>query len=319
MRRWLPSFMVMIFIIFLVGCIDHKDIPRMQKVGMLIEGSIDDHSWNQRGYEGLLGLSEQYQVDIYYKEHIQTKNQVIQAVDEFVQNGVYLIFGHSNIYGRFFVQIAKEYPQVQFVYFNGSYFDENVTSLNFNAHAMGFFSGMVAAKMTKNNHVGVIAAHEWQPEIEGFYEGVKFQDSQIKVHINYTNSWHNYESALAIYEQMKGNEVDVFYPVSEYFSEEIIRQATKDNSYAIGYVIDQSHIDQNNVLTSTVQHIDKLYIHIAEKYNEGQLKGGYFSFDFHDDLISLSHFSNEVPLSFQKTLVNYINQYRETNLLPHEY
>src|SRR5690625_842734 len=149
----------------MVSCSNKTDIPKIQNVGMLLEGSISDHAWNQIGYNGLQAVSNQFNVDVLYKEGIETKNEIIDAVDEFVQNGVNLIFGHSNIYGRYFGQIAEEYPKVQFVYFNGNYFDENVVSLNFNSHAMGFYGGMIAAKMSQSKQVGVIAAYEWQQEI----------------------------------------------------------------------------------------------------------------------------------------------------------
>lgn len=294
------------------------DIPTIHKVGMLFEGPIEDKSWNEKGYNGLLAVNEQFNVDIFFKENIQTKNQIIHTVDEFVRNGVNLIFGHGNIYGRIFVQLSKEYPKVHFVYFNGGYFDENVTSLNFNTHAMGFFSGMLAAKMSKSKHVGVIAAYEWQSEIEGFYEGVKFEDPNISVHINYLNSWNNEELALTVYERMREKEVDVFYPLSEYYSKKIISRVSEDNGYVIGYLEDQSYIDRSVVLTSTVQHVDKLYTYAAHKFNKDQLKGGFFSFDFPDGFISLSDFSDRVPKEYQKLLLNYIDQYTETNLLPNE-
>ena len=83
---------------------------------------------------------------------------------------------------------------------NGGYFDENITSLNFNSHAMGFFGGLVAIRMTKTNQVGIIAAYEWQAEIEGYYEGVKYQDPTTRVHVNFVNDWNNKDAALSVYE-----------------------------------------------------------------------------------------------------------------------
>src|SRR5699024_2421464 len=110
---------------------------------------------------------------------------------EFVQKGVNLIFGHSHLYGKYFMDIAELYPDVHFVYFNGKSYADNVTSLNFNPYAVAFFGGMVAGEMTSSNHVGIIAAYEWQAEIEGFNEGVKYKKGGEKLNINNLNRMTN--------------------------------------------------------------------------------------------------------------------------------
>src|SRR5690625_2314999 len=242
MLRKISTIFIVVFLILLSSCTNTSKSSSIQKVGMLLDGSVDDHSWNQKGYHGLLNIKKQFNVEVNYKEGIKTRSQIINAVDKFVKDGVNLIFGHNHIYGRVFVQIAKEYPDVNFVYFNGGYFDDRVTSMSFNSHAMGFFSGMLAGKMSKTNNVGVIAAYEWQPEIEGFYEGVKFQNSDNKVHINFVPN-NNEELALDIYHRMTEKDVDVLYPVGDSFSENVIEEASKDNIYSIGYISDQSYID----------------------------------------------------------------------------
>src|SRR5699024_2268345 len=131
LKKLLCISIVFILVVFSVSCAPINENPQLQKVGMLIEGSIDEKPWNKKGYHGLLEINKQFDVDIYFKEGIQTKNQIINAVDEFVKNGANLIFGHGHIYGRFFSQIAEEYPKVHFVYFNGGYIGDNVTSINF--------------------------------------------------------------------------------------------------------------------------------------------------------------------------------------------
>lgn len=207
-----------ISIILLSSCLKNDENLHIQKVGMMLEGNIKDYPWDRKGYKGLMAIGDTYDVSVYYKENITTKQETLEVVKEFINDGVNLIFGHSNIYGQYFVEIAKDYPDVHFVYFNGGYFAENVTSLNFDTHAMGFFAGLVAGRMTESNEVGIIAAYEWQQEIEGFYEGVKYQRPSTQVHINYMNNWNSKELALEVYEEMKEKNVDVLYPVGDYFS-----------------------------------------------------------------------------------------------------
>lgn len=317
-RLSILCFLIIISIV-LSGCIKNDTKLHIQKVGMLLEGTIKDHPWDQKGYKGLLTIGETYDVTVYYEEDINTEQAVLETVKKFIEDGVNLIFGHGNIYGQYFVDIAKDYPDVHFVYFNGGYYSENVTSLNFNTHAMGFFAGMVAGKMTETDEVGLIAAYEWQQEIEGFYEGVKYQNPSTQVHINFMNNWNSKELALDIYEEMKSNHVDVFYPVGDAFGMDIINQSSEDGLYSIGYLTEQSNTNQSMVLTSTIQHVDQLYAYAAEAFNTGTLKGNLLLFDFYDEMITLGAFSSDVPKAFQKEMLRLIDTYKETSLLPNEY
>ncbi len=305
------------FIYILSGCA-YFETGKIQNVGFLIDTSIDDSAWSEKGYIGLLEIEEEFDVQVYYEENVDTKAEINGAVAEFVQDGVNLIFGHSNMYGSYFMEIAELYPDVHFVYFNGGNYAENVTSLNFSSHAMGFFAGMAAGEMTATNSVGIIAAHLWQPEIEGFFEGVKYQNPQAVIEFNYINDWHNTDIAVSMYEDMRQKEVDVFYPIGDMFSESIIEMAEEDGLYAIGYISDQLELAPDTVLTSTIQHVDKLYEESAKQFDEANLEGAVMSFDFKDGYISLGQFNDEVPESFQNELEAHVENYMETGLLPHE-
>lgn len=305
-------------VIIVTGCSSNVGQGKMQNVGMLLETSISDQVWAEKGYQGLNEIGETFDTDVYYKENIKTEAEVIKAVDEFVQHGVNLVFGHSSIYGKYFTDIAKNYPDLHFVYFNGGYFSDNVTSFNFNAHAMGFFAGVLSGAMTETDKVGIVAAYEWQPEIEGFFEGVKYQNPQAAVQLEFLNDWNDTQTATQIYQTMKHEGTDVFYPTGDAYSAEIIERAKQDGNYAIGYVTDQSAVGRKTVLTSTIQHVDKLYHYAAEQFNDGELEGDIKTFDFQDDAISLAPFSSDIPIAIQKQLKQMVDAYTETGLLPHE-
>src|SRR5690625_7834092 len=124
---------------------------------------------------------------------------------------------------------------------------------------------MTAAEMTTSNHFGIIAAYEWQPEIEGFFEGVNFQNPSAEIHMDIINDWNDTESAADIYESMKNDNVDVFYPTGDMFSRIIIQKASSENLYTIDYVEDQAEYIAEMVLTSTRHHMDKQYALVAEQ------------------------------------------------------
>lgn len=308
---------ILFTLLFVSGCAKESK-SNLQNVGMIFTDEISEGPLELKAYEGLLNIKEQFDAKVFYEEHVNSKHEVIAAVDRFVRKGANLIIGHSNNYGRTFVEISHEFPNVHFVYLGGGYFNENVTSMNINTHAMSFFAGMIASKMSVNQQVGIIAAYEWQPEIEGFYEGVKYQDPNVNVHINIVNDWNKQVTALNKYEELKQKAVDVIYPVGDTYSGDLIKAAKKDGIYTIGYLVDQSNLDEENVLTSTIQHIDKLYTYAADRFNEQLLEGGLLTFDFQDGFISLGKFSEKIPKDFQSLMLQLIVHYKETSLLPSE-
>lgn len=305
------------FIFFLEGC-SYFETDKIQNVGVLFESTIENNLWNQKGYDGLQDIEEEYDVDIFYAENMNNEQEISRKIDEFAEDGVNLIFGHSNSFGSYFTELSELYPDIQFVYFNGSESADNVTSLSFDSHAMGFFGGMVAGEMTATNEVGIIAAFSWQPEIEGFYEGVKYANPSADIEIKYTYDWNDTEKAMNLYEEMRGNGTDVIYPAGEAYTSEVIREADEDGLFAIGYTIDQMENAPKAVLTSTIQHVDKLYLHAAEMMEEGSLEGAVETFDFKDGYITLGEFNDVVPQEFQQEIEGYVENYIETGLLPNE-
>ncbi|WP_099362318.1 BMP family ABC transporter substrate-binding protein [Fredinandcohnia onubensis] len=311
--RWVT---LLFLLSFLVSCGQTDADTGVKKVGLLVPDTIDDQVWGTKGYKGLLQIKSQFEVDVFYKEGITTEAATRSAVDEYVDKGVNLIFGHGSEYATIFNDIADEYPDVHFVFFNGNTRKENVTSLNFEGHAMGFFGGMVAGEMTETNKVGIIAAFEWQPEINGFYEGVLFQNDEVDVDIGYVQNWDDDEKAISIAEKMILDGVDIIYPAGDGYNVPVIERLKEEGLYAIGYVSDQSDLGKETVYTSTVQHVDQLYLLVAEKFNKGELASGNLSFDFQDEVISMGIFSPKVGENFIAELKDYIKQYKETGDLP---
>jgi transcriptional activator of comK gene len=305
-----------LFIIGVAGCSNAGTSGEIQSVGLLVPETINDGVWGTKGYKGLLSIQSNYDVDVYYKEGIHTKQAVEQAIKEYKENDVNLIFGHGSEYNEFFNNVASKYPKTHFVSFNGEATEKNTTSLKFAGYAMGFFGGMTAAHYSKSDKIGVIAAYEWQPEVQGFLEGAKFENKDIEVRLEYTHSWGNQKVALNLLDSMIENNVDVVYPAGDGYNVSVIEKIKEEGLYAIGYVSDQSDLGESTVLTSTVQHADKLYEIVARKFSNGELPSGNINFDFQDGAISMGKFSPDISKDFKKEMEKHIETYMETGKLP---
>ncbi|MCM3004849.1 BMP family ABC transporter substrate-binding protein [Priestia koreensis] len=315
MKRPLSIGCIIVLVLFLASCGQPKD-GQLKSVGLLVPETINDQVWGTNGYKGMLKIQSTYNRDVFYKEHTDSERAVKQAVKEFSKQGVNLIFGHGEEYASYFNKLGKQYPDIHFVSFNGDAKGDNVTTVNFKGKAMGFFGGMVAGKMTKSKKVGVIAAYDWQPEVKGFLDGVKFQQPNAQVEMKVVKSWDDKKTARQYADEMIKSGVDVVYPAGDGFNVSIIEKLREKGIYAIGYVADQSDLGQDTVLTSTVQHVDTLYELVAKDYDKGTLKTGNLMYDFDNKVISLGKFSPLVDKAYQKEIQHYINEYKRTGKLP---
>lgn len=314
----IQHFLLLLLPILLIGCADSTSSSQVQKVGLLLEDTIDDQGWNSKGYQGLLNIHANMNTEVMFREDMNTEDKVHSAVTEFVENDVNLIFGHGRIFADFFTDLGKQYPDVHFVSFNGDVEGENVTSLHFDSYAMGFFAGMVASAMTETGDVGVIAAFPWQPEVEGFGDGAKIGHSSTQVHVSFVGDWTDNEQALEYFKELQKKKVDVIYPTGDGYHVKIIEEAKKEGLFAIGYVGDQSDLGESTVLTSTIQHVDHLYELVADQYSKHELKSGNVSYDFQDGVISLGRFSPKVPEDIRAKIEEAVKTYIETGELPTE-
>lgn len=314
----LRRFGLILFSLLLLGGCGQPLKGQVEKVGLLVPETINDQVWGTKGYRGLLQIQSSLDVDVFFKEGMNNPEDVEEAVKEFDRKGVNLIFGHGNEYAAYFNKISKEYPDIHFISFNGDARNENTTSLNFDAYAMGFFGGMVASHMSKTGKVAIIAAFEWQPEVEGFYDGAIYENKDMKVDIRYVGHWDDQEKAMDDLEEVMSEGADVIYPAGDGFNVPIIEKVKDKGLYIIGYISDQADFGESTVLTSTVQHVDDLYELSAKKFNTDELKSGNLSFDFQDGVISLGEFSPHVDSDYRKKLNTYINTYKETGKLPNQ-
>ncbi|HEX6923006.1 MAG TPA: BMP family ABC transporter substrate-binding protein [Bacillales bacterium] len=318
LRRALVIALLAFFAILGSGCGNHVTAGQLKNVGLILPSTINEKVWGSKGYKGILNIGSNFDVEVYYKENITKPEDVKKVIKEFKKKDVNLVFGHSHLYADIFMKLKDQYPRIHFVTFNGEVQGENITSLHFKGKAMGFFGGMVAAKMSKNDSVGVIAAFPWQPEVDGFIEGAIYQNRDVDIHYRYVQDWNDSEKALSILDDMIDKGVDVFYPAGDGYNIPVIQAIKKHGLYAVGYVSDQANLGKKTVLTSTVQEVDKLYELVAGKFNEGKLKSGNLYFDFEDGVIEMGTFSPLVPDSYVEKIKEQIAQYIETGKLPYQ-
>ncbi|MBU9721805.1 MULTISPECIES: BMP family ABC transporter substrate-binding protein [Bacillaceae] len=314
MKVWYFSLIILIF--FVSGCGSNGN--GLEKAGILLPHPIDDQGWNSKGYQGMLNIQSTFDIQVIIKEDIHTEDSIFTSVKEMDEEGVTLIFGHSSLYADYFMELKDQYPHIHFVSFNGEVEGENVTSVHFEGYAMGYFAGLLSSEMTKTNQLGIIAAFSFQPEVQGFKDGAVFNREEVSVTVEFVESWVDSTKAIKYFHRMKEEGVDVFYPAGDGFHVEVVEEVKRSGLFAIGYVGDHYDLGEQTILTSTVQHVEKLYEKVVNDFIEGKLESGNHYYDFADEVISLGEYGINVPDEKRDWIEKAIKEYIETGKFPHE-
>lgn len=317
----LPLIMCVLFLflfLFLNGWVAKKG--KVEKVGLLVSGTVSDQVWGTKGYKGLLNIHTKLGVDVFYKESIDSYTVTERAIKEFEAKGVNLVFGHGGDFVQYFNILSSKYPSIHFVSINGREpaTKNNTTNIKFENYPMGFFGGMVAGQMTKTNTIGVIGAYEWQEEVNGFKDGVKYVNENAIVIKEFVNDWDNREKAMNILDDQISKNVDIVYPVGDGFNVEIVESIKEKGLHVVGYISDQANLGKYTVLTSTVQDIPKLYEQIATEFDEGELHSGTQICGIREGTIYLGKFSPSIDQDIVESIQKDLNRYKKTGKLPNE-
>ncbi|KAA1042582.1 BMP family ABC transporter substrate-binding protein [Macrococcus equipercicus] len=288
----------------------------LTSVGFLFPGSMYDQTWGTEGYKGMLDIVQTYDTAFFYEQNINTRVKMEKAIKEMAARKVNILFGQGKEFSQVFNDLASQYPDINFVVFNGKSKAENVTAVNIDGYSMGFFSGMVAGHQTDNNRIGVIGAYNTQPDIRGFIDGAQYENPKVKVVANYISTFgYDNRGEMLADRMIKHDRVDVLFPAADGVNADIMMLLKDQDVSGIGYIIDQSGYGPQ-VLTSLQLNLAKAYADMADRYTKNQLQGGTYYFGVKEGMVQLGEFSYRVDPEFQQEINKQLKRYESERILP---
>ena len=97
------------------------------KVGVILNGEINDQSWSQSHYEGLEKTAKELNLNMIYEECVTTET-IEGIVDNFVKEGCEIIIANSFEFGECIYQVAPQYPEIYFFHATGVGEGKNLTT-----------------------------------------------------------------------------------------------------------------------------------------------------------------------------------------------
>ena len=270
---------VVVLAVVAVGCCTPVFAAGKLKVAAVFETPIEE-PWVNQIHVALKKAEKQLGVEYTYSESVKSAD-FARVMREYAEKGYQLIMGDAFGAERIARRVARDYPDIAFVFGSGiGPADPNFGVFDNWIQEPAYLSGMIAGKMTKSNVIGVVAAMPI-PEVNrlsnAFYAGAKEVNPAVKCKFSFIGSFFDppkaKEAALA---QIEAG-VDVIY--AERFG--VIEAAAEKGVLAISNMSDQSDLGPETVITGPIWDMWPTVAHAIKTVQAGVFTAqdfGGFSF-----------------------------------------
>ena len=242
-------------------------------------GTIDDKSFNQGSWEGLVKYAEEKGISHqYYKPTEKSTDAYLSAIDLAVKGGAKVIVCPGFLFQEP-VQIAMEtYPDVTFIAIDCTLENpaENAIGITYAEDQVGFLAGYAAVKdgMTNLGYMGGMAVPAVQKYGFGFLQGAEYaaqelgmEPGSITVKYHYTGGFDATPEAKAMAASWYKEGAEVIFAAGGAVGNSVMAAAEEAGTKVIGVDVDQSG-ESNTVITSAMKGLGtSVYDTIAAVYD----------------------------------------------------
>ncbi len=280
--KYMKNFLlVFVLVSFVFACAKDDEMKDDElTIGMVTDvGGVNDQSFNQISWEGLLRAKDELGVDVRYLESTQAADYEVN-LETFASSDVDLILGIGFLMSDIIKSEAERYPENKYSIVDSSYGDDtpsNVVGLLFKDQQSSFLVGYIAGKVTKTNKIGFVGGIKFAitERFElGYIAGAKYANPDVEVFSVFAESFTDTAKGKAVATQMYSDGADIVFHAAGGLGDGVIEAAREQGLWAIGVDKDQNSLAPDNVLTSAVKRVDNAVYEVIKDLQNGQFKGG---------------------------------------------
>ncbi|MFW5801024.1 MAG: BMP family lipoprotein [Spirochaeta sp.] len=276
------------------------------RVGMVTDaGTIDDRSFNQGTWEGILRAEEDLGITTRYLQPSgTTEADYVREISNLRDADYELIITPGFKFETAIYQMQDRYPEVSFVLIDGvpnnGVFDDtydekvadNTVSIFFAEHESGFLAGVAAAVELQEGDFAFIGGMEIPPVQKfnwGFQQGIAYANENLGTSVSleaqnviYQGTFDDVAAGQQIAAQMFDRGVDVIFAAAGGVGVGAINEAkarAEDEVWIIG--VDSDQYEQgiyeegrSVILTSAMKGVDVAAYDMIEAYLNDDFPGG---------------------------------------------
>lgn len=295
---------ILVFVLVIVAGIfliqmnkQETDVTKTKtKVGFLLNGKVDDHSWGESHYKGMEISARELNLDVVYKENVPEDERCKEIIEELIDSGCKIIICDSFGYGTWELECAEAHPEIFFFHATGVEERDNLSTYFGRIYQMRYLSGIVAGLQTETNEIGYVAAFpiaEVNRGINAFTMGVRRVNPEAKVYVEWSESWTGEEENANCTERLiAAHDIDVLAMHNDTMSP--LEIADRNGIWTIGYNVDNSQRFPDTFLTAPIWNWEKFYEPRILECLQGKFQGVHYWEGVETGLVSLAELTPNV-------------------------
>ena len=292
MNRFYAILLCITMIITLVACGGKTEEFELALITNF--GTIDDGSFNQGAWDGLVKYADENGISYKYYQPIETEEDAyLNAIDYAIQNGAKLIVTPGILFEVPIYKAQERYPETKFLLLDGApnngdwnNFDEtvgaNVVSIFYAEDQSGFLAGYAAVKDGYHN-LGFMGGMAVPPVIRfglGFIQGAEYAaqelglpDESINLNYFYTGSFDPMPEIQSKAAAWYNDGTEVIFVAGGGIIFSVIPAAEQVEKYIIGVDVDQSDLS-DTIITSAMKLLTQSVYDTLTAFYKDEFPGG---------------------------------------------
>ena len=248
----------------------------------LYSSNDSDRSFTDAARAGLERATKEFGISVT-ERRMSAEENVNDVIKQVADTGASPIIavGYQNVMPV--LNLAERYPNTRFTVIDGLVppLFPNVQSIIFKDHEGAFLVGIIAAKISKNAHIGFVGGMDI-PVIRnfsvGFLQGARYADQDITVDVDFVGetpaAWSNQPRAHELAMKQFDAGADVIFAAAGGAGLGVLKAAHETGHFAIGVDTNQNGLYPGKVLTSLVKRVDiavydSIKTHVEKRWSPG--------------------------------------------------
>jgi len=258
-------------------------------------GTIDDKSFNQGTWEGIVEYAEKNGKTFnYYQPTAQSTEVYLDMIEQAVNAGAKVVVTPGFLFEQPIFQAQDMYPDVSFILIDGNPNDgdwskatgpeyrteKNAVGIVYAEEQAGFLAGYAAVKdgYTKLGFMGGMAVPAVIRFGYGFVQGAEYAANELgikdlQMNYHYTGGFEATPEAQSLAASWYADGIEVIFACGGAVGNSVMAAAEAADAKVIGVDVDQSS-QSKTVITSATKGLAPSVIQTLTEYYDGNFPGG---------------------------------------------
>lgn len=284
LRRWSPLLVALMLVLAACGSTADEtpdataapadDTPaetvEATEVAFVYVAPIGDLGWTYSHEQGRLAVEALDNVNTTFIENVPEGPDATRVIRDLAAAGNDVIITTSFGYMDPTLEVAAEFPDIQFVHISGFKNAENSSNVFGRMYQPRYLTGMIAGAQTESNIIGYVAAFPIPEVVRGinaFTLGVQAVNPDAEVRVVWTNTWFGPPVEKEAAEALLAEGADVIAQHQD--TTEPQKAAADAGGYSVGYNTDSREFVGDSLLSAPIWNWATKYVSIVNEVIAG--------------------------------------------------